>query len=337
VFESQHPEKGPWITDIQEGQRFVGFYLIRNPNLESFKDPSRGQYLRLLLADRSGVMEARVWEDAEQFISILKGQHIFKVEAVAERYRDQLQARISRVRPATQGEYDLADLRPITRRNIEDMNAALDQAIASLQDPHLKMLVEYFFHDDEFRKAFQETPAATRIHHALIGGLLEHTFEVLHLAEALIQLYPQLNRDMLIAGILLHDIGKCSEFNWEIDIEYTDRGKLIGHVVIGSEMVAQALRTIPEFPEQLALQLQHLILSHHGRYEFGSPRRPKTLEAIALHHLENLDAQVNRFASLIEEARKLGRDWTTYDSMLGRSLYAGHDEDLSIEELGWTD
>jgi 3'-5' exoribonuclease len=135
----------------------------------------------------------------------------------------------------------------------------------------------------------------------------------------------------------LHDIGKLEEFNWDVDIEYTDRGRLVGHVVISSERVAKAIERIPDFPDDLSMQLQHLILSHHGRYEFGSPRRPKSLEAIALHHLENLDAQVNRFATLIDHARKMGRDWTTYDTMLGRSLYAASEEDLSIEESGWTD
>jgi 3'-5' exoribonuclease len=333
----QHPEKGPWLSEIKEGEKFVGFYLLRNPALVPYRDPSRGQYLRLLLADRSGMMEARVWENAEQIISGLEGQRVVKVEAIAEIFRDQLQARVLRLRPAEEGEYALEDLRPITQRNIEEMNAVVDKAIADLEDPYLKTIVEHFYHDDNFRSDLQEAPAATRVHHAYIGGLLEHTYEVLLLAEMLIHLYPQINRDMLIAGILLHDIGKCSEFNWEIDIEYTDRGKLIGHVVIGSEMVAEAIEKIPDFPENLALQLQHLILAHHGRYEFGSPRRPKTLEAIALHHLENLDAQVNRFAFLIEEAKKLGRDWTTYDAMLGRSLYASHDEGLPIEELGWTD
>jgi 3'-5' exoribonuclease len=333
----QNSEKGPWLSEITEGQTFIGFYLIRNPSLESFKDPSRGQYLRFHLADQSGVMEARIWENAEQNSSILEGHHVFKVEAQAERFRNQLQARIARLRPAEPGEYDLSDLRLITKRNIEEMNIALDGAIDSLENPHLKAIVEYFYLDDDFRAAYQEAPAATRVHHAFIGGLLEHTYEVLELANVLIHLYPQMNRDMLIAGILLHDIGKLSEFNWEMDIEYTDRGKLIGHVVIGSEMVAHAIEKIPNFPQPLAQQLQHLILAHHGRYEFGSPRRPKTLEAIALHHLENLDAQVNRFASLIEEARRTGHDWTTYDSMLGRSLYAGHDDGLSIEEYGWTD
>lgn len=337
MAERQHPEKGPWISELQEGQIFVGFYLVRNPNLETFKDPSRGQYLRLSLADRSGVMEARIWENAEQFASIIEGHHIIKVDGRVDKFRDQLQAQISRLRPAQEGEYDLSDLRPTTQRNLDEMIAVVDEAVVSISDPHLQAIVRHFFGQDEFRAAFLEAPAATRVHHALIGGLLEHTYEVLQLAKELVELYPQINRDILLAGILLHDIGKLSEFKWEIDIEYTDRGKLIGHVVIGSQMVAEAMRNIPDFPEPLALQLQHMILAHHGRYEFGSPRRPKTLEAIALHHLENLDAQVNRFTSLIEEARKSDRDWTTYDHMLGRSLYAGHDEGLSIEELGWTD
>ncbi len=333
----QHPEKGPWIKDLKEGQRFIGFYLIRNPSLESFKDPTRGKYIRLLLADRSGMMEARVWENAEQVVSEMEGQPIQKVEAEVESFRDQLQARILRIRPAKEDEYELSDLRPTTQRNIEEMDALIEETINSLTDTHLKAVVKYFYDQEEFRTAFQEAPAATRIHHAFIGGLLEHTYEVLLLAQKLMELYPQINRDLLMAGILLHDIGKLSEFKWEIDIEYTTRGKLLGHVVIGSEMVGHAIQTIPNFPEDLALQLQHMILAHHGRYEYGSPRRPKTLEAIALHQLENLDAQVNRFATLIQEAKKLDRDWTTYDHMLGRSLYAGHDEGISIEELGWTD
>jgi 3'-5' exoribonuclease len=333
----QHPEKGPWIADLEEGQRFMGFYLIRNPSLEAFKDPTRGKYIRLLLADRSGTMEARVWENAEQVVSEMEGQPIQKVEAEVESFRDQLQARILRIRPAKEDEYELSDLRPTTQRNIEEMDALVEEAINGLTDTYLKAIVKYFYDQEEFRAAFQEAPAATRVHHAFIGGLLEHTYEVLLLAQKLMELYPQINRDLLVAGILLHDIGKLSEFKWEIDIEYTTQGKLLGHVVIGSEMVGRAIQTIPNFPEDLALQLQHMILAHHGRYEFGSPRRPKTLEAIALHQLENLDAQVNRFATLIQEAKKLDRDWTTYDHMLGRSLYAGHDEGMSIEELGWTD
>jgi 3'-5' exoribonuclease len=325
MSESLHPEKGPWIADLEAGQRFVGYYLVRNPRLESFKDQTRGRYLKLLLADGSGTIDGRCWDV------------VLKIEGEVERFRDQLQVRILRLRPAKADEYALGDLRPTTKRNIDEMNLAIDKVIASMEDPHIQSLVRYFFDDKDFREAFQTAPAATRVHHACIGGLLEHTYEVLELAGRLIDLYPQIDRDLLLAGILLHDIGKLEEFTWELDIEYTDNGRLLGHVVLSAQKVAQAILTMPEFPENLAIQIQHLILSHHGRYEFGSPRRPKTLEAIALHHLENLDAQVNRFASLIEQARKAGRDWTTYDNMLGRSLYAGQEEGLSIEEQGLVD
>jgi 3'-5' exoribonuclease len=337
MLEAFHPDKGPWISELQQGQRFIGFYLVRNPRLEPFRDPSRGHYLRMHLTDRTGSLEGRVWDDAEEQASLIEGSKVIKVEGEVEKYRDQLQVRILQVRPAESGEYNLKDLRPSTERNLDEMNAIIDEAVNTIQDPYLNVLVRHFYDDPDFRAAFQEAPAGIRIHHAFIGGLLEHTFEIILLSKTLMELYPQINHDLLMAGILLHDIGKLVEFDWELDIEYTDRGRLLGHVVISSEWVAKAIEAIEEFPEDLATQLQHVILAHHGRYEFGSPRRPKSLEAIALHHLENLDAQVNRFASLIEQARKLGREWTTYDTMLGRSLYAGHDDDLAVEEAGWTD
>jgi 3'-5' exoribonuclease len=337
MTEALHPDKGPWIDELQDGQHFIGFYLLRSPRLESFRDPSRGHYLRMQLADRTGILEARVWDNAEAQASLLENVKVLKVEGEVEKYRDRLQIRVLQLRPAKQEEFNLADLRPSTHRDIDEMNAIIDIAIDSIEDEQLVAVVRHFYDNPKFRQRYQEAPAGIRIHHAFIGGMLEHTVEIIQLANTLMELYPQIDRDMLMAGILLHDIGKLEEFNWDIDIEYTDRGRLVGHVVISSEMVARAIDTISDFPEQLSMQLQHLILSHHGRYEFGSPRRPKSLEAIALHHLENLDAQVNRFATLIEHARKQGRDWTTYDTMLGRSLYAGSEEDLSIEESGWTD
>jgi 3'-5' exoribonuclease len=332
-----HSDKGPWIVDLEEGQRFFGFFLARNPQLETFRDASRGHYLRLQLADRTGIMEARIWENADKLIPVLESSRVVKVDGAIEKYRDQLQIRVIQLRAAKDGEFDLSDLRPTTLRDMDEMNAIVDATVAAIQDPYLQRLVQYFYADPEFRREFQEAPAGIRIHHAFIGGLLEHTFEIIQLAHTLLDLYPQINRDMLMAGILLHDIGKLVEFDWDEDIEYTDRGRLIGHVVISSEQVSKAIDTMEGFPEEMANQLQHLILAHHGRYEFGSPRRPKSLEAIALHHLENLDAQVNRFANLISQARKAGRDWTTYDSMLGRSLYAGSEDDISIEEAGWAD
>ena len=210
---------------------------------------------------------------------------------------------------------------------LETIQAFLDNIGNSL----LSSLAKVFYEDREFLQQFSQSPAARRIHHAYLHGLLEHTVELLKLANTVIEIYPQMDADLLITGILLHDIGKVREYSWELDIDYTDEGRLLGHIVIADEMISNAIRQLPDFPEDLALTLRHMLVSHHGRYEWGSPRRPKTLEAIALHHLENLSAQINRF-SLILENRLPGEDWTTYDRLLRRQLYSSGESDLSIEE-----
>ncbi len=210
---------------------------------------------------------------------------------------------------------------------LETIQSFLDK----IGNSHLSSLAKVFYEDKEFLQQFSQSPAARRIHHAYLHGLLEHTVELLKLANTVLEIYPQIDADLLITGILLHDIGKVREYSWELDIDYTDEGRLLGHIVIADEMISNAIRQLPDFPEDLALTLRHMLVSHHGRYEWGSPRRPKTIEAIALHHLENLSAQINRF-SLILENRLPGEDWTTYDRLLRRQLYSGGESDLSIEE-----
>lgn len=332
--EPRDPRKGPWICDLQVGDKFVGHYLLREAKLETFRDPSRGRFLRLQLADRTGRIEARVWENAEDTASDLSQARVLKLEGEVEEYQGRLQVRVLRMRAAPEDEYNRADLQPATRRDVGAMMNEVERTIAGLQNPHLAALLRLFFDDAGFQSAFMTAPAATRIHQAYLGGLLEHTYETLLFSRPLVDLYPEIDRDLLTAGILLHDIGKLEEFAWDLNIEYTDRGRLIGHVVIGAEKVDQAIVSIPAFPEDLRLALHHMLLAHHGRYEWGSPRRPKTLEAVALHHLENLDGQVNRFRTLIEAARLEGRSWTDYDRELGRSLYAGSETDLPVEESG---
>ena len=195
-------------------------------------------------------------------------------------------------------------------------------------------LVSIFFGDARFRESFFRSPAASRIHHAYVGGLLEHTVEILHMSKSLLELYPEIDHALLTVGILLHDIGKLQELTGAYRIEYSDQGRLLGHVVMGYEMVSRAIEDIEGFPEHLALQVKHMLLAHHGRLEHGSPRRPKTMEALALHLLENLSAQVNRFQGLIEPTRRKGQGWTGFDRLLDRSLYAGSASDLSSEEQG---
>lgn len=316
-------DKGPWVLELEDGEQFIGFYLARDPRLESFRDPSRGSYLRLTVADRSGQIEARVWEQAEQAAAAIQENQVVKIEGEVERYRDQLQVKVVQLRAAQEGEVDLADLIPTTQRDVEMMWADLDRRIEALEEPHLKALARHFFANRAFRQRFDEIPAAQRIHHAYRGGLLEHVYEVLHLSDALVDLYPEIDRDLLTIGILLHDIGKLKELESALDPTYTDQGQLIGHLALGAAAVAEAMNAIEGFPEELAWQMHHLILSHHGRREWGSPRVPKTLEAIALHHLEHLDGEVNRFRGLLAEAQAKGDRWTTFNRGLGRSLFAG--------------
>jgi 3'-5' exoribonuclease len=331
MTEAHHVDKGPFLRELQPGDRFVGFYVLRNKQLEPFRDPTRGYYLTLIFSDRSGQLLGRVWEGAEDVDAEIVQGDVIKLDGEVETYLERIQIRVLRIRPASKGEYDIRDMLPSSKKDPEEMLNAVRTYIDQISNPHLSALVDAFYGNDDFLQLFIQAPAARRIHHAYIHGLLEHTLELLDLADTVLTLYPQIDSDLLLAGILLHDVGKVREYSWELDIDYTNEGRLVGHIVMADEMIAEAIRQIADFPETLALTLRHMVLSHHGRYEWGSPRRPMTIEAIALHHLENLSAQVNRFALLIEK-RPQGEEWTKYDRLLGRQLYSGDDGDLSIEE-----
>ena len=333
----EYHSKGPWIDEIDVGDQFIGFYVARNPRLDPYRDPSKGKYLRLSISDRTGYVTARIWEDAEQAAADIEDGTPIKVDAVAEQYRDELQVHIRRFRLAAEGEIIRSDLIKSTARDVEIMWSEVRKAIRSVEDPHISALLRYFFDDVEFAARFSEIPAARIIHHAHMSGLLEHCYELLILSEPLLSLYPEVNRDVLIAGILLHDIGKLDEYIYDYDMCFTDAGKLIGHVVLSERRLSAAIRSIRGFPQSMENEILHLILSHHGRYEWGATRRPKSLEAVALHHLDNLDAQVNRFNQLLAAARNLGKSWTDYDRHLGRRLYAGEQNGIALEENSLVD
>jgi 3'-5' exoribonuclease len=336
MSEAHHPEKGAFLRDLAENERFIGYYILSRKQLEPFRDPTRGHYLSLMLSDRSGQVGARVWEGAEEVSEDVLEGDVVKIDGEVESYNKRLQVRINRIRTAQPDEYDLRDLLKASARDVDEMRVTLAIAIDSLVEPQLKSLIDLFFGDAEFIAQFSQAPAARRLHHATLHGLLEHCIETLALAETVCALYPDINRDLLITGVVLHDIGKLREYRWELDIETTDEGQLIGHIAITDHMLNEALSQLADFPEGLALQLRHMLLAHHGRYEWGSPRRPKTMEAIALHHVENLSAQLNRFHTLIE-ARALGEEWTEYDRLLRRQLYGGKSDDLNIEESSLRD
>lgn len=332
-----HSRKGPFLRDLPPGKRFTGYYLVRYKQLEPFRDPSRGVYLTLILSDRSGQMMARVWEGAEDAAGKVERGEVIQLQGEVETYLDRTQIRVLKLRPArSAAEYDQRDFVPSAESDPVKLLERLRGFIEQIEQPQLRALVELFFADEAFTQRFCLAPAAQRVHHAYLGGLLEHTVETLTLCQTLAGLYPQIDTALLYTGALLHDVGKVREYEWEMDIEYSDEGRLVGHVVISDEMVTDALKTLPDFPPELALRLRHMLLAHHGRYEWGAPRRPMTLEAIALHHAEELTAQVNRFQTLLGQ-RPPGEPWTSYDRLLGRQLYAGGEDELTVDEQRLTE
>lgn len=328
----KHPLKGTFVVDLKPGDRTTAFFLVRHKQLEPFRDRSKGMFLTLMLSDRSGQILARVWEGAAELAETFNEGDVVKVAGDVEEYMGRAQLIINKLRPAHNDEYDLADYLPATQQDVDAMLATVDAVVAGLTDPHLAALAQRFYQDADFRERLAQAPAARRVHHAYLGGLLEHLTEVLTLTDTVVALYPEINPDLLRIGALLHDVGKLREYTWARDIDYTDEGRLIGHIVLSDEMVADAIAQLPDFPPELAMRVRHLIVSHHGRHEWGSPRRPQTLEALALHHIENLSAQLNRFKSLLAARREPGQVWTDYDRLLDRQLYAGPGDELSVEE-----
>jgi len=327
--------KEQFVRDLKAGDKVLSFFVVKHKQLEYFRDRTKGQFLTLVLVDKTGHILARVWERAPQLARTFAEGDVIKVKGEVEEYLGRLQLIVHKLRKAKEGEYDLADFIPRTSKDVEKMLATVRETIAEVRNPHLRALLEAFFSDEEFVAAFCKAPCARRIHHAYLGGLLEHVTEVIHLCKALLELYPQINRDLLLSGAILHDVGKVWEFVYQYDIDYSDEGRLLGHVVLSDRLIQERIRDLPGFPPELALRLSHMVLAHHGRYEWGSPRRPKTLEACALHYVDNLDAQVNRFAQILAARRDLTRPWTEYDTLLRRYLYAGREEEaLVVEERG---
>ncbi len=325
-MESPANTKGVYVSDLRPGDRVTGYFLVRQKQLEPFRDRTKGEFLSLVLADRTGQVVARVWEGASAAAETFAQDDFVKVAGDVEEYQGRTQLIVQRLRPAQPGEIDMADYVPSTQRDVAAMLAEVRAEVERLQDRHLAALVRYFYDDPEFVAPLQQAPASRRLHHAYLGGWLEHLTQVLALCEALLALHPELNADLLRAGALLLSPGKLREHSWTRDIDLTDAGRLLGQVVLGDEAVSAALAQMPEFPPELALRVRHLLASHRGRYEWGAARPPMTLEAIALHQVDALNTQVSRFRDLLGARREQDQPWTSFDRLLGRQLYAGPED-----------
>ncbi|MCE5239077.1 HD domain-containing protein [bacterium] len=313
------------VADLQPNQTVSSFFAVSQRSLIPFKNKS-GSYLDLLLSDRSGSVIGRVWDGAEQIAEVCQPGSVVKVEGRVDEYRGKLQIIVEDVAPAEPGEYDRADMLEAAARDTGELLSEVFEFLGQVSNPYLRQLLESFFGDDAFVQAFAEAPGAKRQHHAHLGGLLEHTVSVVKLLSTVCELHPQLDRDLLIAGGLLHDIGKLAEFDTGVTIEYTDIGRLVGHIVITDRWVRERIAQIPDFPPELDNRLNHVLLSHHGQKEYGAPIVPMTAEACALHYADNLDAHVQYFVHEISKGGASGNSWTEYQKLFDRYLYIGSPE-----------
>lgn len=313
------PHKTVYITDLKEGQQLNDLFLVSKKNLAETK--SGNPYLALTLMDRTGEIEARAWDNAARLDAIAEVGRIVAVEGQVKPFRDQLQLNITNLSPVAEGSIDLSHFMPASRRGVSEMQAELAGLIASVTDPGLSTLLTGLFRE-KLLEEFSRAPAAKMMHHACLGGLLEHSLSVAGLALKICEHYRQLDRDLLLAGALLHDLGKIREFSYaSVPFDYTDQGRLIGHLVLGAEMVRHQAESVPELAPARLDQLLHLILSHHGRFEFGSPCLPMTSEAILLHHLDDMDAKMELIGRLSEQVEGDGYRWSDYQRSLERFIF----------------
>ncbi|HEX5235320.1 MAG TPA: HD domain-containing protein [Silvibacterium sp.] len=302
--------KEPLIADLakHENQVITAFFCVAGKQPRSKKDGSI--YFALTLADRSGQIEARMWETAEagEFVA----GDIVKLRGQVCRYQEKLQVNVERIRRAEPDEFELGDFVPRTERDIDELWAELNGWVESFSDPHLKALLRSFLDDAEIAAALREAPAAKSMHHAWIGGLLEHVVSLLGICDLAAKHY-KIHRDLLLTGAVLHDIGKLQELRWGTSFDYTLEGQLLGHITIGVGMIERKMDGLPDFPPALRVLVSHLVLSHHGRYEFGSPKLPMIPEAVLLHYLDDMDAKMqtmrNEFARNVAAGR--GADQVT--------------------------
>ena len=277
-------------------------------------------YLALTLGDRSGQIEAKMWDNVEEVLEAFEQDDFLKIKGLLNKYKQRFQLTIHKLRKLGDSEIEFADYLPKTTKDIEQLWQTLSTFVAGFHNPHLKSLVQAFMADPEIASAYRNAPAAKTLHHAYIGGLLDHVVSLFRSCDLICKNYPQINRDLLLTGAFLHDIGKIHELTYNRSFSYTTKGQLLGHMIIELEMLQAKLALQPDFPEELKTLVEHLIISHHGQYDFGSPKLPMFPEALMLHYLDDLDSKMEAMRAHFEREGTLDGPWTSYNPSLGRPL-----------------
>jgi 3'-5' exoribonuclease len=318
--------KKQMISNMKVGDEVETQAVILELTRAAFTSAQRAGefFLKLTLGDVSSRVKAVMWEPPVGDEAVVAGDVVF-LRGMVNEYHG-LQVVVSDLKKLDKTKVNRAFFQPVSERDGDEMVTELKTILRDeIKDHHLKFLLEAFFGDAEFLRLFSQAPAARTIHHNSVGGLLEHTLEVAAICRSLVNLYPgKLNRDLLLAGALLHDIGKLEEYNQDsISFEFSDRGKLVGHISIGKEMLDRRLAGLPDFPAELKMELEHMMLTHHGQRDWGSPEVPKTINAFALFHADLVSARMNQFLGIMKNHPEGGGEWTEWDRFLERSIYMG--------------
>lgn len=306
-----------YIKDYKEGDRVFDIYLCKHKQSAVTKNGKA--YDNVILQDKTGTIDAKVWDPNSAGISEFDSLDYIEVYGEVNSFQGSLQISIKRVRVCQEEEYDPADFLPVSKKNLDQMFQELNGLIDSIQNEYLQKLLRAFFVEDEsFSKRFRQSSAAKTVHHGFVGGLLEHTLSVAKLCDYYCKAYPMLKRDLLITAAICHDIGKTKELSLFPENDYTDEGQLLGHIVMGSEMIGEKAKEIPGFPAVLLGELKHCILAHHGEYEYGSPKKPALMEAVALNYADNTDAKMQTFTEILENTSDQG--WLGYNRLFESNL-----------------
>jgi 3'-5' exoribonuclease len=309
--------KPAYVADLTADQTVTTFFLVTEKEVRSTQNGKA--YLRLELGDRTGTVEARMWDHFEDSAAAIARDDFVKIQGRVENYRGKKQVMLDRLRKAEASEVDAEDFYAHTAENVDQLWARLRELAESVQDPWLQQLLLAVLDDADIAPRMRRAPAAKTMHHAFLGGLLEHVISLCELCEVVAARYPETNRDLLLTGGILHDIGKVYELSYERSLGYTNEGQLLGHIVIAVELIGRRVNAIPGFPEELAVLVKHMILSHHGQYDFGSPKLPMFREAVMLHYLDDLDSKMGAMRALYS-SDKGDPEWTERSGALERRL-----------------
>ena len=303
-----------YISSLREGERINEIYLCKSKQTAMTK--AGKPYDNVILQDKTGTLDAKIWDTGSVGIEEFDTMDYVAITGDITSFQGNLQCSIKRARKVSEGEYDPADYLPVSKKDIEEMYKELMALIQSVKNPYLGKLLHMFFDNEEFAKRFKFHSAAKSVHHGFVGGLLEHSLSVAKNCDFFAGNYPVLNRDLLITAAIFHDVGKLKELSVFPENDYTDAGQLLGHIVIGSEWISDAIKKIDGFPIVLANELKHCILSHHGELEFGSPKKPALIEAVALSFADNIDAKMETFTELLSVVPENNTDWQGYNRFM---------------------